>query len=170
MTSLLLGPDQARLVLDASVAINFLGTGVGAAVLETTPAPVLMGEHAFREVCRHPIHRGDQTEGLGAWQANGWLSVASLFGEGKQMFERPPGKGLVTHLDNGEAATIAYGGSEGKSTTPVTDERKATRLFKARWRERQVIGTVAVARPLVEVKALSDELARDSVQPCSMLG
>ena len=163
MKSITLDLDQARLVLDASVAINLLGTGVGTAILEATPAPVLMEEHAFREIRRHPIHSRDHTEDLGAWQDSCLLTVVSLFGEGKRIFEGPAGNGLVTQLDDGEAATIAYAVSEGKNTVPVIDERKATRLFKERWPERQVIDTVTLVRSLVEIKTLSEELARDAI-------
>ena len=150
-------------MLDASVAINLLGTGAGAAILEATPAPVLMEEHAFREIRRHPIPSRDHTEDLGAWQDSGLLTVVSLFGEGKHIFEGPPGNGLVTQLDDGEAATIAYAVSEGKNTVPVIDERKATRLFKERWPDLQVIDTVTLVRSLVEIKTLSEDLARGAI-------
>lgn len=150
-------------MLDASVAINLLGTGAGAAILEATPAPALMEEHAFREIRRHPIPSRDHTEDLGAWQDSGLLTVASVFGEGKHIFEGPPGNGLVTQLDDGEAATIAYAVSEGKNTVPVIDERKATRLFKERWPDLQVIDTVTLVRSLVEIKTLSEDLARGAI-------
>lgn len=89
--SVILDLDQARLGLDASIAINLLGTGVGVAILDATPAPVLMEEHAFREIRRRPLHGRDHTEDLGAWHGNGLLTVVSLFGKGKHIFEGPAG-------------------------------------------------------------------------------
>lgn len=45
----------------------------------------------------------------------------------------------------------------------MIDERKATRLFKARWPERQVIDPVTLVHSLVEIKTLSEELAREAI-------
>ena len=152
-----------NLVLDASCAINLLGTGTAELVLRAIPAAVLIEEHPFREVRRHPIEGRDHTTELASLQRHGLLEVVSLSEAGNRIFRDSGETSLDLELDDGEAATIAYAVSEGESTVPVIDERKATRLFKGRWRGRPIIDTVTLFQLLVRHERLRSNEARDAI-------
>ena len=155
--------DGARLVLDASCAINILGTGAAESVLGTVPSAVLIERHPFREVRRHPIEGRDHTSELDSLQRRGLLEVVSLSEAGNRIFRDSGETSLDLELDDGEAATIAYAVSEGESNVPVIDERKATRLFKERWPGRPIVDTVTLFQMLVQHRRLSLRAARDAV-------
>ena len=148
----------SRLVVDASVTINLLATGVGLSVLDATPSPVLMEVRAFQEVRRHPIRDQSHTLELERWQRQGLLSVVSLSAHGEDLLGE-----LDASLDDGEAATIAYAVSEAGDLVPVIDERKATRLFRTKWPDRKLIDTVSLFRSLLEIQALNLGTVRDAV-------
>lgn len=155
--------DGARLVLDASCAINILGTGAAASVLGTVPSAVLIETHPFREVRRHPIEGRDHASELDSLQRTGLLEVVSLSEAGNRIFRDSGETSLDLELDDGEAATIAYAVSEGGRNVPVIDERKATRLFKERWPGRPIIDTVTLFQTLVQDRRLSLRAAQDAV-------
>ena len=153
----------ARLVLDASCAINLLGTGAAESVLAAVPAAVLIEKHPFREVRRHPIEGRDHTSELDSLQRKGLLEVVSLSEAGNRIFRDSGAASLDLELDDGEAATIAYVVSEGESNVPVIDERKATRLFKERWPGRPIIDTVTLFHTLLQCQQHSSRATRDAV-------
>ena len=155
--------DRARLVLDASCAINILGTGAAESVLGTVPSAVLIERHPFGEVRRHPIEGRDHASELDSLQREGLLEVVSLSEAGNRIFRGSGETSLDLELDDGEAATIAYAVSEGESNVPVIDERKATRLFKERWPGRPIIDTVTLFQMLVQDRRLSLRAAQDAV-------
>lgn len=154
---------RARLVLDASCAINLLGTGAAESVLGTVPSVVLIEKHPFREVRRHPIQGRDHTSELNSLQRKGLLEVVSLSEAGNRIFRESGETSLALELDDGEAATIAYAVSEGECSVPVIDERKATRLFKERWSGQPIIDTVTLFQMLVRHERLSLQVAEDAV-------
>ena len=153
----------AHLVLDASCAINFLGTGVAELVIGAVPSTVLIEKHAFMEVRRHPIDGRDHASELCSLQSKGLLKVVSLSEAGNRIFRDSGETSLDLELDDGEAATIAYAVSEGLSTVPVIDERKATRLFKKSWPDLPIIDTVTLFQMLVQHKWLSLSEVRNAI-------
>lgn len=154
---------SARLVLDASCAINILGTGTAESVLGAVPSAVLIEKHPFREVRRHPIEGRDHTSELAALQRKGLLEVVSLSEAGNRIFRDSGEKSLDLELDDGEAATIAYAVTEGECNVPVIDERRATRLFKERWPGWPIIDTVTLFHTLLRHRRLSERATRDAV-------
>ena len=163
MRSSALDLGTAHLVLDASCAINFLGTGVAELVIGALPSAVLIEKHAFMEVRRHPIEGRDHESELGSLQRKGLLKVVSLSEAGNRIMRDSGETSLDLELDDGEAATIAYAVSEGLSTVPVIDERKATRLFKKRWPDLPIIDTVTLFQMLVQHKWLSLSEVRNAI-------
>ena len=163
MRSNALDLGAAQLVLDASCAINFLGTGVAEMVIGAVPSTVLIEKHAFMEVRRHPIEGRDHASELCSLQTKGLLKVVSRSEAGNRIFRDSGETSLDLELDDGEAATIAYAVSEGLSTVPVIDERKATRLFKERWPNRPIIDTVTLFQMLVQHKCLSLSEVRSAI-------
>ena len=163
MRSSALDIGAAHLVLDASCAINFLGTGVAELVIGALPSTVLIEKHAFMEVRRHPIEGRDHESELGSLQRKGLLKVVSLSEAGNRIMRDSGETSLDLELDDGEAATIAYSVSEGLSTVPVIDERKATRLFKKRWPDLPIIDTVTLFQMLVQHKWLSLSEVRNAI-------
>ena len=67
----------ARLVLDASCAINPWGTGSAESASPALPAAVLIEKHPFREVRRHPIKGRVHASELASLQRNGLLQAPS---------------------------------------------------------------------------------------------
>lgn len=163
MRSSALDIGTAHLVLDASCAINFLGTGVAELVIGAVPSTVLIEKHAFMEVRRHPIEGRDHTAELCSLQSKGLLNIVSLSEADNRIFRDSGETSLDLELDDGEAATIAYAVSEGLSTVPVIDERKATRLFKKRWPDLPIIDTVTLFQMLVQHKWLSPSEVRNAL-------
>lgn len=155
--------DKVRLVLDASCLINLLGTGSSASVLGVIPSTVLIEEHPFREIRRHPIEGRDHASELRALQRNGLLEIVSLSESGNRIFRNFGATSLVVELDDGEAATIAYVVSEGDSMVPIIDERKATRVYQERWPRRPIIDTVTLFQMLTKHQRLSERVARDAI-------
>ena len=151
------------LVLDASVAINLLGTAASQAGLSVMPWHVVLERRAHREIRRHPIDGRDLAAELGAWELNGWARVVSLQSEARPIFEELTSGGLSTTLDDGEAATIAYAVATSEGTLPVIDEKKATKIFRDRWPDRRLIETAELFRCLVNMGMVSNQFASDAI-------
>jgi predicted nucleic acid-binding protein len=129
-------------VLDASAIINLLGTGKAQSILSLLPAPVLVEQTTLREVTRHPISEADHAAELAAWQKAGLLHRQSMKHAGLEIFRALTASDLSGGLDDGEAATIAHAVTHSDRAVPVIDERKAVRIFTARWDGRATIGTL----------------------------
>ena len=102
------------LVLDASVLINFLGSGCVEVILGSLSDRVLMAERTFNEVLRDPSGRMPAAAQRRALVDRGLIIVAPLDHVGNQWF-----LDLVSEpdaLDDGEAAedAVADGGGRGR--------------------------------------------------------
>lgn len=150
-------------VLDASVAINLLGTGVSEEILSVVPWHVVIERRAHREIRRHPIAGRDHAAELHAWELNGWAGMVSLRADMRQAFEELTSGSLIKTLDDGEAATIAYAVGDSERTVPVIDEKKATKIFQQRWPNRRLLETADIFRSLVEAELVSKRFASDAV-------
>ena len=162
MTSALVD-DVDALVLDASVAINILGTGASLDLLSVMPWPVVMEKRAHREIRRHPIDGSDHIVELAEWERNGWAEVVSMQESARRIFDELTRGTLRKTLDDGESATIAYAVDNSERTVPVVDEKKATKIFLQHWPNRKVLETADVLRALVDMRLITERFASDAV-------
>ena len=156
------------LVLDASVAINLLGTAVSHDILSVIPWQVAIEKRAHREIRRHPVDGRDLAAELNAWELNGWAKVVSLKADARHIFEELTSGSLVKTLDDGEAATIAYAVTASERTLPVIDEKKATKIFHDRWPDRRLLGTADLFRTLMDKGLASNQFAGDAIYAALM--
>lgn len=154
---------RSALVLDASVAINLLGTNMGDRVLQAIPQEVHIAQHALREIRRHPVSGLHATGDLCEWQDRRLISTVALDQSQQRLFNDLTSKNLEHSLDDGEAATIAYAMGGTDPMIPVIDEKKATRIFRARWPSDALFDTVGLFWNLVECDLMPVAEARHAV-------
>jgi len=118
------------LVLDASVAINLLGTGRPADLLRIVGQRVVIEENAYKEVVRDPFNGNSGCDSLNTLISMDLLRLERLSNEGYELFLELTGADPPDDLDDGEAATIAY--SLVVRGIPLLDERKAKRIAQKR--------------------------------------
>ena len=115
------------LVIDASVAINILGTGRPADLLRILNRKVLVDEMALKEITRDPFSKLSGREAMESLVSSGLISSVSLSAPAFEgLFLELTGAPPPDDLGDGEAATIAQ--SFDIDAVPVIDERKATRI------------------------------------------
>jgi hypothetical protein len=118
------------LVLDASVVINFLGTGNAATLIRALDRKCIVEGIAWREITRDPLTGKAATEPLKALMNAGILERQDMGMEATALFldlalAQPP-----DGLGDGEAATLAHAAASGGSA--VIDEKKAIRVGAAK--------------------------------------
>lgn len=136
--------DNAPLILDASVVINLLATGVAGEVLAALRAKIIAERIAFDEVTRHPLPGLDHTSEMKALEASGLLLVQDMDEAARVIFRDITFDDLRGGLDDGEAATVALAVTHSSEAIPVIDERKAARIFRERWNGRAIIDSVTL--------------------------
>lgn len=130
----------AKLVFDASTAINLNGTGCAAKILralrhEVIITDVVLGE--LKEDFQSGRKDGEMVERL---IAAGLVRVENIADLTQPIFESLViGHGPDT-LDDGEAATVAYAAE--RRATAVLDERKARRICADRFSATNIASTV----------------------------
>lgn len=131
---------SAKLVFDASTAINLNATGCAAKVLRALPHPVILTDVVLGELqedSRNGRRDGDLVADL---IAAGLMRVENIADLAQSLFENLViGHGPDT-LDDGEAATVAF--AMERSLIPVLDERKARRICAERFPAQQVASTI----------------------------
>ena len=158
-------PDLSKvvLVLDASVAINLMGSGISSTILNAIPSKVLMESRAYREIRRHPIRSRDLASELNEWRTKGLLEVVLLDGQDRQVFDELTTASLGATLDDGEAATIAYVVGMSGNGLPIIDEKKATRIFRERWPGHPIMDSATLFQILAERRLLSKQTVKEAV-------
>lgn len=134
--------EKPSFVLDASVIINFLGSGIPEQILESLNANLFVAEPVFKEVMHDPSKRVSLPTWLQQIEAQGLIEVIKLRDEALALYlelvaELPP-----DHLDDGEAATIAVAIQLG--AIPVLDEKRARRIFQSRYPHLPLSSTAAL--------------------------
>jgi hypothetical protein len=114
------------LILDASVLINILGTGLSEVVLKGLDRKVMVDEVALREVTIDPFSRKDPAEVLFGLRKSGLIEVINMGSKAYDLFIGLTGGDPPDDLDDGEAATLAQ--AAFGNYVAVIDERKATRI------------------------------------------
>jgi len=130
------------LVIDASVAINLLGSGSPDELLRALQRRVVIEETARDEVWRNPINRQPARGALDRLVDDGLLLYQRLSDHAYPVFVELTGADPPDDLGDGEAATIAH--AEDISATIVVDDKKAERIAVARSLSIAVLSTLDV--------------------------
>lgn len=114
------------IVADTSTAINLNATGISRQILGVLPSPLVILDIVIGELELGRNNGRCDADLVAELTATGLVKIAKLDAAGRSRFEELViGDGPST-LDDGEAATIAYGLQEGG--TVLVDERKAMRI------------------------------------------
>jgi predicted nucleic acid-binding protein len=157
-----MGPSPSRLTdhheilaVDASVAINLLGSGGPIELLRPLHRPLIIEETARDEVRRNPADGRPAREALDKLAREGLLVYARLSDRAYTVFTELTGAAPPDDLGDGEAATIAH--AEDISGTVMVDDRKAERIALARSLPLEVLSTVDLLSSIAVVQALSKD-------------
>lgn len=154
-----MGEGGETLVLDASVLINFLGSGCVEVILASLPDRVLMADRTFNEVVKDPSGRMPAPADRLALITKGLIAVETLDHDGNALFldlvSDPDG------LDDGESAAIALAVVNG--AVPVLDERRARRVFRERFPGRAMESSAGLFRRLSASGNVPPGAARDAL-------
>jgi len=145
------------LILDASSALNLLGSGRAADILRALGRGAVMLEEAAEEVHRDPLGGGPGAAAIGALAGAGLLRVAPLSPAGYAVFVGLVAAAPPDGLDDGEAATAAHAADGGG--VPVLDEKKGTRIASALPAPAPVCTLDLLSHPRVAAALRGGELA-----------
>lgn len=121
-----LNETHTRLVIDASVLINVLGTGCPAQVLQCLCRVFAIDQITLNEVDTDPATRKSSKEILDSLKSQGLLEVVQMDNEAYERFLSFTSASSPDDLDDGEAATLSHA-AQGVYVA-VIDERKAIRI------------------------------------------
>ncbi len=157
LTPSTLSNSHTRLIVDASVLINILGTGCPLVVFECLARVFAIDEITVREVGIDPSTRRSSQEILATLQQRGMLKVIRMTDDVYERFlgfaaAQPP-----NDLDDGEAATLAHAASG--QYVAVIDERKASRIASLHIPEIKTLNSI----DLLAAPELLGRLGRDKV-------
>jgi hypothetical protein len=143
------------LVLDASVLINLLGTGITSDILRSLTLPTIMEETTLGEVLRDP-RDGTSADNI----INELVATRTLFREvmdasSLEVFLDLVGADPPDDLSDGEAATIAH--AVIRDAAAVIDERKATRIARKRFPRLTIGSTLDILSSSRVIRALGIE-------------
>ena len=125
-----LSDSHTVLVLDASVAINLLGTGRPRDILAALRQKVIIENTTMREVRRDPYSNQPASGIMTDLIVDNTLEAAELSGTALDEFVGLVSAASPDDLGDGEAAAIAL--AEDIAADFVTDDRKATRIALSR--------------------------------------
>lgn len=128
------------LVLDASVAINLLGTGEPASILRALDRQIIIDEYAVQELLLDPYTKTTGEHTIARLARDGLLQRERLNQTAYDIFLELTGAPSPDDLGDGEAATIATAMITG--AIPVIDERKARRVYNKRSAGAPVLHTI----------------------------
>ena len=151
----------APVVIDASTVINLNATACGPRILKAIPNPFIITDVVQGELLEDRRNGRNDGQLVAELVAAGLISVAKLDDLTESHFEDLViGRGDAT-LDDGEAATIAYGVEKGAIT--LIDERKATRICGERYPRLTVGNSLDVLTHSAVLATLGDDATADAV-------
>lgn len=151
----------APVVIDASTVINLNATACGPRILKAIPNPFIITDVAQGELLEDRRNGRNDGQLVAELVAADLISVAKLDDLTESHFEDLViGRGEAT-LDDGEAATIAYGVEKGAIT--LIDERKATRICGERYPRLTVGNSFDVLTHPAVLTALGNGATADAV-------
>jgi len=122
--------DMRTLAIDASVAINLLGTGRAADILRLINRQYVIEDSTRGEVQRDPSNGQPGGASLDGLARSGLLTYARLGDSALASFLALTGAAPPDDLDDGEAATIALAVDIG--AVAMLDDKKAIRVAQQR--------------------------------------
>lgn len=147
-----------KLVINASVLINILGTGCPDVIFQGLKRAFFIDEITLREVNVNPSTGGSSEKVLTQLRSHGLLQVIRMGDEAYERFISFTGAQPPDDLDDGEAATLAQ--AAGGTYAVVIDERKATRIADAHIPDIPLLTSVdLLAAPEVLQQLGRDELS-----------
>jgi hypothetical protein len=156
-----LNSDHHVLVIDASVAINLLGTGRPADLLRVLNQRVLIDEMALKEVTIDPFNKLPGHEAIEALVRSSLIFPVRLSALAFEVFLELTGANPPDDLGDGEAATIAQSFDIG--AVPVIDERKATRVSLSLRPKHPILHTIDILACSAVTTALSRQELGDAI-------
>ncbi len=151
----------AQIVVDASTVINVNATGYGARILKAIPNSVIITDVVQGELLEDSRNGRNDGQMVAAMVSADLIAIAKLDDLTRNHFEALViGSGDAT-LDDGEAATIAYGVEKG--AVALIDERKATRLCGARYPQLVVGNSLDIFAHDEVLKELGEEGLAEAV-------
>jgi predicted nucleic acid-binding protein len=157
-----LNSDHRVLVIDASVAINLLGTGKAADLLHALKRKVIVDELALKEVISDPFSKLSGRDAMGALERLGLISTVQLSAPAfESLFLELTGAVPPDDLGDGEAATLAQAFDIG--AVPVIDERKATRIALSMRPKHPILHTIDILGCSAVTAALSPQELGDLI-------
>jgi predicted nucleic acid-binding protein len=151
----------AQIVIDASTVINVNATGCGARILKAIPNSVNMTDVVQEELLEDSRNGRNDGQMAAALVSAGLVAIARLDDLTSNHFEDLViGSGDAT-LDDGEAATIAYGVEKG--AVALIDERKATRLCAVRYPQLVIRNSLDILAHHEVLKELGEEGLAEAV-------
>lgn len=156
-----LSSEHDVLVIDASVAINLLGTGKPADLLRMLNRRVLIDELALNEVTSDPFNKLPGRDAVEALIRSGLISSVQLSASAFEVFLELTGATPPDDLGDGEAATIAQSFDIG--AVPVIDERKATRISLSMRPTHPILHTIDILACSAVTTAVSQQELGDLI-------
>lgn len=128
------------IVADASVVINLIASGFAATILDTLAVPLRVPSEVRAELERGRSRGREDADKLAGLMDDGKVAMVGLGAAGVRCFSTLVVGSAKDTLDDGEAATIAYGMEH--DATILIDEKKATRICGERFSHLTVGSTV----------------------------
>jgi predicted nucleic acid-binding protein len=132
----------ATLVAETSTAINLIATGFAASIIRDLPVRVVAVDAVQAELEMERGRGRTDAERFNELVAEGLVQIVGPGDAGNQHFEELVIGSAAESLDDGEAATIAYGVEQ--QGTACIDERKATRICSVRFPSLRIGCTVDI--------------------------
>lgn len=151
---------DSGLVLDSSVLINLLATGVSSSIFRALAVQVVVTENVMREIELGAVTGRMDLSLLEAMVGDKVLRVVELKGEALATFFSLVSGATSESLGDGEAATLAFANTN--SCVAAIDEKKATRLAADRFTSLRLITTVDILAHSNVRDALGDVLLADA--------
>lgn len=152
---------QGKLVLDASVVINLLGSGESVDLLRGLGHPCLIEQKTLEEVRRHPIPGHDLAQVLARLQGEGILQEIRMTESEYDTFIRLVHAPLGVRLDDGESAAIAI---VARGAGIVLDEKRARKRVAEDWPSVAVVSSLRLMMSSAHRQAWPKERLRRAVE------
>jgi predicted nucleic acid-binding protein len=165
-------PDPGRsrgLVLDTSVWINLLATGMVEPILAALGTRCHAPDQVLIEIKRDPVTgKSFEPDGHPLRALSSLVTIIELESGELELFLSIVGAPAIDALGDGEAAAIALAVS--RHLDLVIDDRKARRILRERFSQVVTLWTVDLLRAPAVVKSLGPELAGDCFAKAERFG
>ncbi len=144
------------LIVDTSVIINLVASGIPEQILANISNPIYIVDAVLPELNSGNCKGRRDAEVLGKLLRDNIVSCVSLNDQAWEQFGQMVSGRAKTSLDDGEAATLAYCAIH--NTVPVIDERKANNFCKENYQYLKPISSAAMFR-IAEKPMLKQKLS-----------